>query len=115
MSYKSPIELIMGQLQTSIEDQIFSAVQQVGINIDKEELIKALNYDREQYQRGYHDKDAEITRCKNCKYYSIEDHYGNFYGYEILAASDIPTCHRWCNDTVMVKPDGYCFLGESGD
>ena len=112
MSYKSPIELIMGQLQTSIEDQIFSAVQQVGINVDKEELIKALNYNREQYWHGYQDRDAEIVRCKDCKHYAVEDHCGNFHGYKILAASDVPTCHRWGNDTVMVKPDGYCFLGE---
>lgn len=53
-----------------------------------------------------------IVRCKDCKHYSVEDHYGNFHGYEILAASDVPTCHRWGNDTVMVKPNGYCFLGE---
>lgn len=53
-----------------------------------------------------------VVRCKDCKHYSVEDHYGNFHGYEILAASDVPTCHRWGNDTVMVKPDGYCFLGE---
>lgn len=54
----------------------------------------------------------ELVRCKDCKYYSVEDHYGNFHGYEILAASDVPTCHRWGNDAVMVKPYGYCFLGE---
>lgn len=67
MSYQSPIELIMGQLQTSFEDQIVSAVQQVGINVDKEELIKALQYDRYQYQKGYTDRDSEIVRCKDCK------------------------------------------------
>lgn len=54
-----------------------------------------------------------IVRCKDCKHYAVEDHYGNFHGYEILAASDIPTCHRWGNDACMVKPDGYCFLAES--
>ena len=69
MSYKSPIELIMGQLQTSFENQIVSAVQQVGINVDKEELIKALQYDRYQYQKGYTDRDSEIIRCKDCKYW----------------------------------------------
>lgn len=55
-----------------------------------------------------------VVRCKDCKYYAyaVEDHYVNFHGYEILAASDVPTCHRWGNDAVMVKPDGYCFLGE---
>lgn len=53
-----------------------------------------------------------VIRCKDCKHYAVEDYYGNFHGYEILAASDIPTCHRWGNDACMVKPDGYCFLAE---
>lgn len=75
-------------------------------------------YDKDAYQKaaaGWNERQNrldEIVRCKDCKHYAVEDHYGNFHGYEILAASDVPTCHRWGNDTVMVKPDGYCFLGE---
>ena len=68
-----------------------------GLLIDARELLKA---------------QETVVRCKDCKYYEVEDHYGNFHGYKILAASDVPTCHRWVNDTCMVKPDGYCFLAE---
>lgn len=30
-----------------------------GVNVDKEELLKALKYDREQYEKGYRDAKAE--------------------------------------------------------
>lgn len=53
--YKSPIEMIMGQIRTQQEDHVFKAVQEVGITVDKEELLKALKYDRDQYNKGYHD------------------------------------------------------------
>jgi hypothetical protein len=53
--YKSPIDIIYGQIQTQMEGDILKAVQKVGINVDKDELIRALQYDREQYDRGYAD------------------------------------------------------------
>jgi hypothetical protein len=36
-----------------MENDVCTAVQNVGIYVDKDELIKALQYDREQYDRGY--------------------------------------------------------------
>lgn len=66
MSYKSPIELIMSDMQIRMEGKICNAVQNVGVNVDKEELLKALQYDRDQYQKGYDDRDSEIVRCKDC-------------------------------------------------
>lgn len=69
MSYQSPIELIMGQMNLALEGQICKAVQNVGVSVDKEELLKALQYDRDQYQKGYADRDAEIVRCKDCKHH----------------------------------------------
>lgn len=68
MSYQSPIELVMGQMNIVLEGQICKAVQNAGVNVDKEELLKALQYDRGQYQKGYRDRDAEIVRCKDCKW-----------------------------------------------
>ena len=70
MSYQSPIDLIMGQMNTSYENGICKAVQDVGVNIDKNELLKALQYDRGQYQKGYADRDSEIVRCRDCKFYT---------------------------------------------
>lgn len=67
MSYKSPIEVIMSDIHMKVEGEIYKAVQRAGVDVDKEELIKALRYDRGQYQKGYSDRDAEIIRCKDCQ------------------------------------------------
>lgn len=80
MNYQSPIEIIQTQLQNQIEEEIYKAVVNVGVSVDKEELIKALRYDRNQYQKGYADRDLEIVRCKDCTYYT-----GGIDGY----------CDRW--------------------
>lgn len=53
--YKSPIDLMIQDLRIQQEDEIFRAVQNVGVVVDKEELIRALAYDRGQYQKGYMD------------------------------------------------------------
>jgi len=55
MSYKSPIEIICGDMTHKLENEVFTVVQNIGINIDKDELIKALQYDRNQYEKGYAD------------------------------------------------------------
>lgn len=53
--YKSPIEIIYGELETKMENDTFEAIRHYDINVDKEELIKALKYDRNQYKAGYKD------------------------------------------------------------
>ena len=68
MSYQSPIEVFQTQMQSQIAGEIYKAVMKVGVNVDKDELLKALQYDRDQYQKGYTDRDSEIIRCKNCKW-----------------------------------------------
>lgn len=73
MSYQSPIELIQTQMEERIRDKIYEAVVSVGVNVDKEELLKALAYDRCQYQKGYADRAQEIVRCKDCKHHDPED------------------------------------------
>ena len=55
MNYQSPIELIHQGLETKVENDIFKAILNYGINVDKDELIKALKYDRDQYEKGYAD------------------------------------------------------------
>ena len=51
--YESPIKIITGQIKTNYEDGIFRAIQNVGINVDREELLKALEYDRGQFEKGW--------------------------------------------------------------
>lgn len=53
--YESPITMIASQIETKVEGDVLQAVQRVGIDVNKEELLKALQYDREQYNKGYHD------------------------------------------------------------
>lgn len=67
--YKSPIEKIYSELQTQIvqedENTVMKAVRNVGVNVDKEELIRALQYDCNQYAKGYEDgKNDVIEKLK---------------------------------------------------
>lgn len=60
--YESPIEMIQGiineQMKQEEDRYVYEIEQQVGFHIDKDELIKALNYDRDQYNQGYADGKA---------------------------------------------------------
>ncbi len=63
--YESPIEIIEGvtnHVMKETEDGIVCEIRkQLGFNIDKEELTKALRYDRHQYERGYADGKNHTT------------------------------------------------------
>lgn len=57
--YESPINFVFGDIQMQIvkqqENEAYMAVQKCGVDVDKEELKRALQYDREQYEKGYED------------------------------------------------------------
>lgn len=58
--YVSPIhvnytEPIVETLKDKFDNAVFRAVQEVGIEVDKDELLRALQYDRGQYEKGYSD------------------------------------------------------------
>ncbi len=53
--YNSPIEMIISNMRMQQDGEIFRAVQEIGVNVDKDELLKALQYDRGQYDKGYND------------------------------------------------------------
>ncbi len=60
--YQSPIEILHKQMRAELEANIWQAVRDCEISVDKGELIKALKYDRAQYQKGYSDCAAEIFK-----------------------------------------------------
>ena len=107
--YKSPIELLTTDIQYQIEKQqdeeIYKAVLHYIPNIDKEELIKALRYDRNQYDKGYADGKADamadLVRCKDCQHYSC--------GFCMHS--------QWWNedDATTVESDDFCSYGERKD
>ena len=86
MSYESPITAIYEQIATQInqdfEDRIMAEVKmKVDVDVNKEELLKALNYDREQYQKGVEDakrvlkpKCRFLTKCMSHPKVSREYH-----------------------------------------
>ena len=47
--------MIISKLCTKLESDCIKSVQRYGFDVDKEELAKALNYDRKQYEKGYMD------------------------------------------------------------
>lgn len=75
--WESPIQMITDDIIKDItqkqDELLMESVHRVGFNIDKDELMKALNYDRDQYEKGYADgrwaRDSEIVRCRDCKWY----------------------------------------------
>lgn len=55
IGYKAPIDVLMGAVRDDFDGRIFRAVQMADIEVDRDELIKALQYDRGQYEKGYND------------------------------------------------------------
>ena len=58
--WESPLNKIYREIHDQIvkqdeENMMLAVNQAVGYKVDKEELIKALQYDREQYEKGYKD------------------------------------------------------------
>lgn len=52
-AYESPVAVVMKELNTQVDEGIIKYIQGYGIDVDKEELLKALQYDREQFEKGY--------------------------------------------------------------
>ena len=58
--YESPINMeyenpIYNAVQKELELNVLLAVQKIHISVDRDELIRALQYDRQQYEKGYAD------------------------------------------------------------
>lgn len=58
--YESPINQLVSDISTQMikkqEDHLMYEVRQsIGYDIDKDELLKALQYDRNQYNKGYNE------------------------------------------------------------
>lgn len=56
-NYESPIQLIIREIEERRENemlaQTYKILESYDIMVDKDELIKALSYDRNQYEKGY--------------------------------------------------------------
>lgn len=57
--YESPIQVVEDAFNAQYEDGVLRAVRNVGFHVDKLELTKALEYDRNQYIKGFEDAKAQ--------------------------------------------------------
>ena len=103
-SYKSPIARVVDEVFSDVikrdDDCLMAQVRiSVGYDINKDELINALQYDRHQYEVGYADgrfaRDREIIRCRDCKHWDNSNKY--------------PYC--WFHDENM-EADDFCSRAE---
>ena len=69
--------------------------QTIGYQIDKAELIKALNYDREQYDKGYQDGKSSAMKRKTGQWLINSDGY-------------YPYCSMCHNEPENGKMTDYC-------
>ena len=95
--WESPIKLLQSEMETQLEGEVLKAVQRVGIDVDKEELLKALKYDREQYQKGYMDAVLSVFKA-------IKELYHNFSGY------DLEHMTKYGNETAEKQRQSYSTL-----
>lgn len=63
--YESPIKLeftepVIEALKNEADEYIVRAVQKMAVQVDKGELARALQYDRDQYLKGYTDAVEEL-------------------------------------------------------
>ena len=76
--YESPItgfvSNIVEQFEKAREDEICATIkEQYAIDVNREELIKALNYDRGQYNKGYSDGYKEAERLYARKWIPVSE------------------------------------------
>lgn len=102
--YKSPIEITFGPMKMvekqndEIEKYVYEYMQEIGVNVDREELLKALRYDRDQYEKGYADGKNSIVRCGECKY--------------MLPCG---RCTMFADDNIRPSVSDFCSYGERGE
>ena len=87
--YKSPINLVVQDIETQMvqkeEQTILDSIRKCDVVVDKEELIKAINYDRNQYSKGYKDGVNNVLD----KIWTEINNYGSIWvEYKILGHTD---------------------------
>ena len=112
MSYYSPIHLIsqwfdeqIKEMQTQEETAVMTEItKKIGVDVDKDELIRALNYDRHQYEKGYTDGRffgirevmSKLVYLKQCQ--AIPKEQLEYYGEERTAEYKEFIKRQICNE-----------------
>lgn len=87
--YESPIysfeKTISMDIGEKYDNLVMTAVKEVGIDVDREELIKALEYDRDQYMKGYRDGEESTRRAIIKDIEKLIEETGNNSLYELVS------------------------------
>ena len=74
MMYESPVKLFLGEIKHQVDEQMeeacYTAVIEYFPHVDRAELLRALEYDRQQYDVGYVDGKQfameSLVHCGEC-------------------------------------------------
>lgn len=104
---KTMTSRLVEEVNKDTNERIVSAVLSYGIDVDKEELLRALRYDREQYEKGYaagyYAALDEIVRCKDCKFWRK---------LESSLLGEVMCCIVQGSMNVQKKKDDFCSCAE---
>ena len=88
----------------AFDNAVMSAIFQIGIHVDKDELVRALTRSQELYTQGYDDaveqleSESGIIHCNSCTFYKKSGHCGLY-------------CSEYGNPIPM-QPYDFCSNGE---
>lgn len=114
--YESPIaifydaaEIITKAAIAGEENAVVEAVGKIGIKVNRDELIKALAYDRGQYFRGYCDAKMDSLRKGARPFSVIDKETGNEADTYQIALHE-----KWAKGLIYCDIDGFAIM-ENGD
>lgn len=84
--YKSPISVECEKIAKEITEKqdgyiVSETIRLTGVKVDKDELIKALSYDRGQYEKGYADGKADAEEVRRGRWLHLHLDPDNITGH----------------------------------
>ena len=74
--YESPIQITSKPIEMGIREDldntIYEVVWDMGVNVNRDELLKALRYDRGQYAKGYADGIRSIVLRLKARFIDVD-------------------------------------------
>ena len=110
--YKSPIEItrtvddIVTKMNEAQDEYITHACMSIGVNVDKDELVKALAYDRHQYEKGY--VDGHMDGLNEHRWIPVDERLPE-EGDEVLV-----TVEGWDNGKLFERDVDYAWVNPMG-
>lgn len=105
--YESPITVhtIADLMRSKTDQYIYECIEKLDVHVDRDELIRALEYDREQYEKGFIDGKSfyEKRKCSKCRFF-VDDFFMNKEDAIIVGHEVCLFWGRGCK----TDPDAFC-------